>query len=82
MNVVIDSDELNKIHQLLELIMDLLIKATEFEKLVSLETAEKLTEMEKQTLRKMFLDGKIEGKRFGRAIRLSKTHLLECKKEA
>lgn len=81
MHIILDRDELNKINKKLEHIVNFLNKSTELEELISLESAEKLTEMEYQKLRQMFLDGKLKGKRFGRAIRLSKTHLLECKKE-
>jgi len=82
MQVLLDSKELTEIKNLQEEILQKLSMQVNSDKLVTLEQAEILTEMEKQTLRKMFLDGKIEGKRFGRAIRLSKTHLLKCQKKA
>jgi len=78
----IEYDEIVQINKKLEQIIDFMNRVTNLEELISLEVAEKLTGMEYQKLRQMFLDGKLKGKRFGRAIRLSKTHLLECQKEA
>ncbi len=86
MHVLVNSQELAEIKNLQEEILKKLSLQTNnnnnTDELISLETAEKLTGLEYQKLRQMFLDGELTGKRFGRAIRVSKLELLRCTKES
>jgi len=84
MKILVDNKELIEIKNLQEEILKRLSLQSnhDTDELISLETAEKLTELEYQKLRQMFLSGELVGKRFGRSIRISKSDLLKCKKEA
>ena len=84
MQILLDSEELKEIKILQEEILKILslITSQKTDELISLETAEKLTGLEYQKLRQMFLAGELAGKRFGRSIRISKSDLLKCKKKA
>lgn len=84
MHVLVNSQELVEIKNLQEEILKKLSLQmnNNTDELISLETAEKLTGLEYQKLRQMFLDGELIGKRFGRAIRVSKFDLLRCTKES
>jgi len=83
MQVLLDSKELIEIKKLQEEILKRLSHQSnnDTDELISLETAQKLTGLEYQKLRQMFLNGELAGKRFGRAIRISKSDLLKCTKE-
>ncbi len=81
MQILVDTQELLEIKSLQIEILNKLSRHTQNDELISLDKAGAITGMEYQTLRQMFLDGKLSGKRFGRAIRLSKTNLLSCNKK-
>ncbi|WP_434637357.1 helix-turn-helix domain-containing protein [Sulfurimonas sp. NW7] len=75
------NDEIGYIKKQLDQIIDFLNQKTNSEELITIEEAAKLSKMEYQKLRQMFLNGEIPGKRFGRAIRISKSALLKCREE-
>lgn len=81
MHILVDTQELLEIKKLQLEILNKLSYPVQNDELISLDEAELLTGIEYQKLRMMFLDNELPGKRFGRAIRLSKTHLLNCGKE-
>jgi len=83
MQILLLSKELEEIKKLLEELLRRLPHISNYhtDELISLEMAEKLTGLEYQKLRQMFLNGELVGKRFGRSIRISKFDLLKCKKE-
>ncbi|WP_152184554.1 hypothetical protein [Sulfurimonas indica] len=73
------TNELEEIKKIQNEILKILSIRNNNDELISLEEAEKLTGIEYQKLRQMFLNGELIGKRFGRAIRISKSNLLKCK---
>lgn len=80
--VMIEKEELEKMHKTqIEILAKIDKRGSNGDKLVSLEEAEKITGVEYQKLRQMYLAGEIAGKRFGRAIRLNKAALLDCGRE-
>lgn len=77
MQILVDREALEEIMAIQREILNRL--APDIDELVSLNEAERLTGIEYQKLREMFLNGQLLGKRFGRKIRISKTSLLNCK---
>ena len=82
MYVLIETQAIEEIKAIQQEILSKLGSGREEEEddLITVKTASKLTKMDQQTIYSMFHKGKITGRRFGKAIRVSKKALLNINK--
>lgn len=81
MQIIVDKKEIEEIKAMQQEILSRLGQSKQEDELISLQAAEKLVNLEQQKLRQMFQTGEIPGKRFGKAIRISRSALLNINKD-
>ena len=82
MYVLIETQAIEEIKAIQQEILSKLGSGREEEDdLITVEKASKSTGMNKQTIYKMFKTGKLPGRRFGKAIRISRSALLNINKD-
>ena len=81
MQIIVNNKEIEEIKAMQQEILSRLGQSKQEDELISLGAAESIVNVEQQKLRQMFLSGELPGKRFGKAIRISRSALLNVNKD-